>query len=116
MKLEPGMAYNTKRLNKVFAVLSIVFLFVVIWLILDDYIRPWKGFQVKALKIKQEVLNKQLRELAGEIKPEEVQKLKARIAASEKIVAERKAEIKKLEENVASIKTDIYAQKILNGD
>ena len=56
MKLEPGMAYNTKRLNKVFAVLSIVFLFVVIWLILDDYIRPWKGFQVKALKIKQEVL------------------------------------------------------------
>jgi mono/diheme cytochrome c family protein len=116
MKLEPGMAYNTKRLNKVFAVLSIIFLFVVIWLILDDYIRPWKGFQVKALKIKQEVLNKQLRELAGEIKPEEVQKLRARIAASEKVVAERKADIKKLEENVASIKTDIYAQKILNGD
>jgi len=43
MKREPGMAYDTKLLNKIFAVISVVFLLVTIWVVLDDYIRPWKA-------------------------------------------------------------------------
>jgi len=54
MKREPGMAYDTKVLNKIFAVVSVLFLFVTIWVVLDDYIRPWKAIQVKALDIEKQ--------------------------------------------------------------
>lgn len=116
MKLEPGMAYNTKKLNKLFAVLSVIFLFVVIWVILDDYIRPWKAIQVKALEVKKEVLAKQLKELEKEVKPEEIAKLEKQITDASTSIKTNDAEIKKLEKDVAGIKTDIYAQKLLNGD
>ena len=61
-KLEPGMAYNTKTLNKVFAFLSVVFLISVIWVFLDDYIRPWKAVQLKAMQIKRDKISLKLEE------------------------------------------------------
>ncbi len=54
MKREPGMAYDTKVLNKIFAVLSISFLLVTMWMFFDDYIRPWKSVQIKALDIQKQ--------------------------------------------------------------
>ncbi len=54
MKREPGMAYDTKVLNKVFAVISVIFLLVTIWMVFDDYIRPWKAVQIKALDIEKQ--------------------------------------------------------------
>lgn len=116
MKLEPGMAFDMKKLVKIFAILSLLFLFVVVWIVLDDYIRPWKAVQVKGLKIKEEVLSKQVKDLEGEVKQEEITKLQAKIADGEKIVNGQKSEIEKLDKEIPSIKTDIYAQKILNGD
>ena len=49
-KIEPGMAYNMDKLNKVFAFLSVVFLITVFWVFLDDYTRPWKKYQLEALQ------------------------------------------------------------------
>ena len=39
--------YNIDRLNMVFAIASIVLLFVLIWLVTDDYAREWKDYQRK---------------------------------------------------------------------
>ena len=52
-KHEPGMAYDMKTLNKVFAFLSIIFLAVTFWVFLDDFVRPWKAVQLKGMKVKQ---------------------------------------------------------------
>ena len=49
---EPGMAFNMPKLHKIMAVLSFIFFVTTIWVFLDDYIRPWKGYQVEALQIK----------------------------------------------------------------
>ena len=53
-KTEPGMAYDMKKLNKVFAFLAVGFLVSVFWVFLDDYTRPWKKYQLEALKIRNE--------------------------------------------------------------
>ena len=55
-KHEPGMAYDMKKLNKVFAFLSIIFLAVTFWVFLDDFVRPWKAVQLKGMKVKQALL------------------------------------------------------------
>ena len=65
MKREPGMAYDTKVLNKIFAVVSVLFLFVTIWVVLDDYIRPWKAIQVKALDIEKQKIQEKIKEIDG---------------------------------------------------
>jgi nitrate/nitrite-specific signal transduction histidine kinase len=48
---EPGMAYSMPKLHKIMAILSFVFFVTVVWVFLDDYIRPWKAIQVEALQI-----------------------------------------------------------------
>ncbi len=72
MKLEPGMAYNTKKLNKLFAVLSVLFFITIIWVFLDDYIKPWKAVQIKALDVKRQVLSEQIAEEDKNIDPEKL--------------------------------------------
>ncbi len=49
-RAKPDTAYNIPRLNIIFSVLSCVFLFVVIWMILDDYSKEWKIHQRTFLK------------------------------------------------------------------
>ena len=58
---EPGMAYNMSKLHKVMAILSFIFFVTTIWVFLDDYIRPWKGFQVEALQIKRHHIEESLK-------------------------------------------------------
>lgn len=116
MKLEPGMAYNTKVLNKVFAVLSVVFLVAVIWAVLDDYIRPWKAFQVKALGIKREVLAKEIAEIDKTIKPEELAKVEKELETAESQLAAKKDSIAQIQKELTAIKGQIYSQKLINGD
>ena len=54
------MAYDTNKLNKVFAFLSVLFLVTVFWVFLDDYMRPWKAVQIEGMKIKREKLQKKI--------------------------------------------------------
>ena len=65
MKREPGMAYDTKVLNKIFAVLSISFLLVTMWMFFDDYIRPWKSVQIKALDIQKQKIQENIKVIEG---------------------------------------------------
>jgi cytochrome c2 len=115
MKKEPGMAYNTKTLNRIFAVLSVVFLFVVIWMVMDDYIRPWKKVQLDGLQIKREATLAKLSELEAQIKPEEVKALEEKIDASKAVVETKKQDIKKLEEKLSDVQKKIYAQNMYVG-
>ena len=79
MKREPGMAYDMKVLNKIFAVLSVSFLLVTIWMIFDDYIRPWKAVQVKALDIEKQKIQEKIKEIDGSIDGEKIKAIKAKI-------------------------------------
>lgn len=115
MKREPGMAYDTKVLNKIFAVLSVTFLLVTIWMIFDDYIRPWKAVQIKALDIEKQKIQEKIKEIDGSIDGQKIKEIKAKIAAAEKGVEAQKAKLDKANEKIAEIQKKIYVQNMTNG-
>ena len=115
MKREPGMAYDTKVLNKIFAVVSVVFLFVVIWMFLDDYIRPWKAVQIKALDIEKQKIQEKIKEIDGSIDGEKLKEVKAQIVAAEKQVEAHNDKIEKINETIAEVQRKIYVQNMVNG-
>ena len=115
MKREPGMAYDTKVLNKIFAVISVVFLLVVIWMIFDDYIRPWKAVQVKALDIEKQKIQEKIKEIDGSIDGNKIKEIKEKIAEAEKGVAAHQEQVDKINDKLAAIQKKIYVQNMVNG-
>ena len=109
------MAYDMKVLNKIFAVLSVSFLLVTIWMIFDDYIRPWKAVQVKALDIEKQKIQEKIKEIDGSIDGEKIKAIKAKIANSEKGVAAQQGKIDKINADIAEIQRKIYVQNMSNG-
>src|SRR6476660_2196730 len=101
MKREPGMAYDTKVLNKIFAIVSVVFLFVTIWMVFDDYIRPWKAVQVKALDIEKQKIQEKIKEIDGSIDGNKLKELKAKIETAEKESQKHKEKLDKANDKIA---------------
>lgn len=115
MKREPGMAYDTKVLNKIFAVVSVVFLFVTIWMVFDDYIRPWKAIQVKALDIEKQKIKEKIKEIDGSIDGNALKEIKQEIMAAEKALNSHKDQIEKVNKKIADVQRRIYIQNMVNG-
>ena len=115
MKREPGMAYDTKVLNKIFAVLGVCFLLVTIWVALDDYIRPWKAVQVKAMDIEKNKTLEKIKEVEGGIDAEKLKEAKAKIAEAEKALESHKKALDDASDRIAAIQKKIYVQNMDNG-
>src|SRR5665647_734052 len=115
MKREPGMAYDTNLLNKIFAVISVIFLLVTIWMVLDDYIRPWKAVQVKALEIEQHKIQAKIKEIDGTIDPKKLNEAKAKIATAEKALVSQKGELDKVQDKIHEVQRQVYVQNMVNG-
>lgn len=115
MKREPGMAYNISTLNKVFAVLSVMLLLTVIWVALDDYLRPWKAVQVKAMDVEQQVTALKVKEVEGGIDAENLKVAKKQLEDSEAALAANEAEIRKVKEKLNDVANRIYVQNMYNG-
>jgi mono/diheme cytochrome c family protein len=114
-KNEPGMAYNMKTLNKVFAVLSVIFLFSTIWMVLDDFIRPWKAIQVKSLEIKKQVLTEKVKSMEDSIDGEQVRELQEKIENAKKGLADKEDELEDLEEKLTEAQRKVYVQNMRKG-
>lgn len=112
---EPGMAYNTKKLNKLFAVLSVVFLVCVVWIALDDYIRPWKAWQIKAIDVKKQFLKSKIKSLDEKIDNSAVKALEQDIAAAKENIKSQEDTLDKLNDELAEVEKKIYVQNMYNG-
>ena len=112
---EPGMAYDTKKLNVIFVFLSFLLLMSTLWLFLDDYIRPWKKVQLDALKIKREKIQKEIEVAGKKIKKEDLAKIKKEIEKAKKTVDGRKTQIEKIEENLNELGKKLHGQTIITG-
>lgn len=112
---EPGMAYSMPKLHKIMAFLSFIFFVTVIWVFLDDYIRPWKGYQVEAMKIQRRHLDAQIEEATKNIDEKKLADLKLELQKAEEIVKTRKADLDVLDKQHTKIKAKIADQTIKNG-
>ncbi|MCB9060297.1 MAG: c-type cytochrome [Halobacteriovoraceae bacterium] len=115
-KHEPGMAYDMKKLHKFFAVLSITFFMVVIWVFLDDFIRPWKAVQVQAMQIERKKIQENIDLAKKEIDPIKLDQLKKDLEKGKQTVASKKAEIEKYESEYETLIKNIKKQNIQNGE
>ncbi len=115
MKREPGMAYNISNLNKVFAVLSVLLLLTVIWVVLDDYIRPWKAVQVKAMDIENQVTALKVKEVEGTIDASKLSAAKEELVQAEKALEENELATRKIKEKITDVENRIYVQNMYNG-
>jgi len=115
MKHEPGMSYHMKTLNKVFAVLSIVFLLSVVWLVLDDYIRPWKAVQIKALDIQERVIASKIKEAEKSIDGAKLKEARVKIEKAQKDLDSHQSKIDEINEKVNDVQKQIYVQNMNNG-
>lgn len=114
-KLEPGMAYDTKKLNKVFAFLSIAFLITTFWVFLDDYLRPWKAVQIEAMKIRKGKLQEKLDAAEQSIDKKKLEDLDKDLEKAHAVVAQREEQIRKLDAKLVKLSRDIKEETILNG-
>jgi cytochrome c2 len=114
-RIEPGMAYNMEKLNKVFAFLAVVFLITVFWVFLDDYTRPWKKYQLEALQIKQEKISENVRKAEAEIDQAKLTEINSQIKEGEALASKRKKSIKAVEEKLRINKRDMTDETIVNG-
>ncbi len=112
---EPGMAYDMKKLNKIFAILSVLFLITVIWVFLDDYLRPWKAVQVEAMKIKRQKLTEQIEAKQKEIDEKKLASLKEDLKEAEATVDQRRKDIAKTESDLAEVGKLLKDENIING-
>lgn len=109
------MAYDTKTLNKIFAVLSVALLLVVVWMALDDYIRPWKAIQVKAVDIEKQKLQAKIKEIDGSLDANAMKEIKDKIAAAEKGLESHQANIDKINDKINDVAKQVYVQNMTNG-
>ncbi len=114
-KHEPGMAYDTKFLNKLFAVLGVLFLFTTLWMVLDDYIRPWKAVQLKGFEVKDQVLKEKIIAEEKSIDQEKLNEINQEIEVAKKEVEAKSGELEKLKEELSKVQKDIYVQNMTNG-
>ena len=112
---EPGMAYNMAKLNKVFFFLSLGFLMTVLWVFLDDYIRPWKAVQIKGMKIKREAIAEKIREAEKSLDKKKLMEWEKELEQSKNIVSSRKESIERVKEEIARIGVQIKDETIVNG-
>jgi len=114
-KLEPGMAYDTKKLNKLFAFLSILLLMTVVWVFLDDYIRPWKAVQIQSLKIKRTKLMEKYKLAEKDINKDKLVELEKDLSKAQNDIVHKRAEITKVAKEKLALQKFIKEETITNG-
>lgn len=112
---EPGMAFSMPKLHKIMAICSVVFFISVLWVFLDDYIRPWKAIQVEAIKIQRRHVEEAINAAQKEIDAPKLAQLEADLKKGQEIVATRKEEIAKVEKEVKSVRNELKELTIIMG-
>lgn len=109
------MAYNMKTLHKVFAFLSAIFLLSVLWMFLDDYLRPWKAIQIEGMRIEREKLSERIAMSEEEIDQERLQELEQQREKAKALVASRQEEIDRINDELEEVARRHKAETIRNG-
>lgn len=112
---EPGMAFNMSKLHKIMAIFSVVFFISVLWVFLDDYIRPWKAIQVEAIKIQRRHVEEAMEKAKKEVDAGKLAQYEVDLQKGHEIVVSRKAEMEKAEKELKTIRNELKELTIING-
>ncbi len=97
--------YKPRTLWKAFGISSVIMLLFTIWMVLDDYGREWKKYQIEFSDLKSRKLAENIEEAEGSLDQEEIKKLREEIKAAEKAAESKEKEIEKVEAELVKLNT-----------
>lgn len=105
---ERKFLYNIPKLNRWFAITSLILLASIIWLIQDDYSREWKGYQREFRSLEIAKTQDRIRIAEEAIDPQELQSLEEDLEKARTEANTRQGEINALERQLAGIEARSY--------
>ena len=101
--------YNILKLNRLFAISSIIFTAVWLLVFVDDFQRPWKKYQKEFRKLEIEKVRSDLSELSMQLESNpKYNELKEQLLSSEKKLEGRKNELDNIVNELAIFEAVLY--------
>ena len=101
--------YNILKLNRLFAISSIIFTAVWLLVFLDDYKRPWKKYQKEFRKLEIEKVRSDLNELSIQLETSpKYNELKEQMLSSENNLEGRQNELDDILEKIKIFEAELY--------
>lgn len=106
---KPDRHYNFGRLNRVFAFSAFALLAITVWMVVEDYDKPWKKYQAEFRDLERRELERQAEVERQQINETDLTRLREDAAQEEAKLAERRTEAAGLEKTLAKLGKKIYA-------
>jgi cytochrome c2 len=106
---KPDRHYDFGRMNKWFAWSALALLLVTLWMVWDDYSKPWKRFQSEFRDLEREQLAQRAEEEQQRIDNEEISQVRGRIAEEERLLEEQRGQISEQENALVAFDKQVYA-------
>ena len=106
---KPDRHYSFKGLNIVFAFSALALLIITLWMVVEDYAKPWKRYQAEFQDLERQQLEQQAADEGQRIDEEALTQLREEVAREETKLAEREGETRKIEKTLVKLDKKIYA-------
>jgi mono/diheme cytochrome c family protein len=107
-KKTPDRHYNFEKLNKWFAWSSLALLVITVWMVVEDYAKPWKRLQAEFRELERQKLVSEADAERQRLDQAQLAQLQEEIAAEEARLAEQSAEVAELESRRADLDDKVY--------
>ncbi|MFQ5525643.1 MAG: c-type cytochrome [Thermoanaerobaculia bacterium] len=108
-KKTPDRHYNFRGMNAVFAWSSIALLATTLWMVWDDYAKPWKRLQAEFRERERQQLAAEAEAERAKLNENEIAQIQQDIQAEEAALESRRSELDELEGNLVKAGKNLYA-------
>jgi mono/diheme cytochrome c family protein len=109
---KPDRNYDTRSLNKIFAVGSIVLLVVVIGMVYEDYSREWKGFQRQFYRLETARTRAEIRQAERALNGAEMKRVRAEMAKAQAEFRKESDRHESLQEQLQRLDAEFYGRDL----
>ena len=104
--------YNMSRLNRIFAVSSLILFISMAWMVWDDYNRPFKGYQREFFRLAAERSRAALQAEQEKLEKEgELERLEADLARAEEALSSREQELARENESLEALEARFHREE-----
>ncbi len=107
-KKTPDRHYDFTAMNKWFAWSSLALLLITIWMVVEDYAKPWKRLQAEFRELERQKLVEEAEAERQRINQEEIATIEEEIRSEEARLDEQEAELKELQDRLADLDDKVY--------
>ncbi len=107
-KKTPDRHYNFTSLNKWFAWSSLALLLITVWMVFEDYAKPWKRHQAEFRELERQQLASEAEAERQRLNQDEIARVQAEIESEEARLGEQEAELDELRDRLGALDDKVY--------